>query len=81
MLIVAGCYRNVELGLFNEQPTHPGQSNTTDYYAEDVHSLQYQEGGSLNYEMTTVKLKHQKATDITLVTTPDLLPFRSNIQL
>ncbi|MDU3292091.1 MAG: LPS export ABC transporter periplasmic protein LptC, partial [Pseudomonas aeruginosa] len=43
-------------------------------------SLQYQEDGSLDYEMTAVKLEHQKATDITFVTTPDLLLFRGNVQ-
>ncbi|OKN94044.1 hypothetical protein AM469_004822 [Pseudomonas aeruginosa] len=76
LLIVAGYYWNVGLELFNEQPTRPGQDNTIDYYAENAHSLQYQEDGSLDYEMTAVKLEHQKATDITFVTTPDLLLFR-----
>ena len=33
-----------------------------------------------DYEMTAVKLEHQKATDITFVTTPDLLLFRGNVQ-
>lgn len=70
LLIVAGYYWNVGLELFNEQPTRPGQDNTIDYYAENAHSLQYQEDGSLDYEMTAVKLEHQKATDITFVTTP-----------
>ena len=68
LLIVAGYYWNVGLELFNEQPT------------ENAHSLQYQEDGSLDYEMTAVKLEHQKATDITFVTTPDLLLFRGNVQ-
>lgn len=80
LLIVAGYYWNVGLELFNEQPTRPGQDNTIDYYAENAHSLQYQEDGSLDYEMTAVKLEHQKATDITFVTTPDLLLFRGNVQ-
>lgn len=80
LLIVAGYYWNVGLELFNEQPTRPSQDNTIDYYAENAHSLQYQEDGSLDYEMTAVKLEHQKATDITFVTTPDLLLFRGNVQ-
>ena len=52
----------------NSRPAR--QDNTIDYYAENAHSLQYQEDGSLDYEMTAVKLEHQKATDITFVTTP-----------
>ncbi len=79
LLIVAGYYWNVGLELFNEQPTRPGQDNTIDYYAENAHSLQYQEDGSLDYEMTAVKLEHQKATDIARHH-PDLLLFRGNVQ-
>ncbi|MEG7362013.1 LPS export ABC transporter periplasmic protein LptC [Pseudomonas citronellolis] len=74
LLVALGYYWNVRLD-FNERQVAPS-NDAIDFYAANAHSLQYREDGSLAYEMTADRLEHMKATDVTNVTTPDLLFFR-----
>ncbi|MCY1260252.1 Lipopolysaccharide export system protein LptC [compost metagenome] len=80
LLIALGYYWNVRLDLFSEGQPRPQPSEAIDYYAMNAHSIQYRADGSLEYEMTAEKLEHQKATDITDVTTPDLYIYRDEPQ-
>lgn len=75
LLIAAGYYWNVRLELFTEGKA-PVSNDAIDFYAANAHSTQYRIDGTLAYEMTAVRLEHMKATDVTNVTTPDLLFFR-----
>lgn len=43
---------------------------TIDYFANEVHVIQYKEDGSIDYKMTTDKLTHIEETDISYLTNP-----------
>ncbi|MFH7423076.1 LPS export ABC transporter periplasmic protein LptC, partial [Pseudomonas syringae pv. tagetis] len=54
---------------------HPGATvddTFIDYYAINAHSVQFLPDGTIQYYMTSDKVEHVKATDVTLLTTPDL---------
>ena len=67
LLIVAGYYWNIGLELFND--TRPGQDNTIDYYAENAQPP-VPGGRQPRLRDDRGEAGHQKATDITFVTTP-----------
>ncbi|ROM87066.1 LPS export ABC transporter periplasmic protein LptC [Pseudomonas brassicacearum] len=68
-------YWNISPERFLDQPA-PVVEEKIDWYATSTHTLQYLPDGKVQYEMTADKVDHVKATDITLVTTPDLNMFR-----
>jgi len=68
-------YWNISPERFLDQPA-PVVEEKIDWYATNTHTLQYLPDGKVQYEMTADKVDHVKATDITLVTTPDLNMFR-----
>ncbi|MCY1418652.1 lipopolysaccharide exporter periplasmic protein [compost metagenome] len=78
LLIALGYYWNVRLDLFTEGQSRPQPSEAIDYYAMNARSIQYRTDGSLEYEMTADKLEHQKTTDTTQVTTPNLFFYRAD---
>ncbi|MDH1007724.1 LPS export ABC transporter periplasmic protein LptC [Pseudomonas nicosulfuronedens] len=77
LLIALGYYWNVRLD-FNERQLKSQTSDAVDFYVVNAKSVQYRVDGSLAYEMTADKLEHLKASDVTLVTTPDLYFHREN---
>ncbi|MBT2337928.1 MULTISPECIES: LPS export ABC transporter periplasmic protein LptC [Pseudomonas] len=68
-------YWNISPERFLDQPAAVVEEKI-DWYATNTHTLQYLPDGKVQYEMTADKVDHVKATDITLVTTPDLNMFR-----
>jgi len=84
-ILVFGCiaaifaavgYWNISPERFLDQPVAKVDESAIDYYALNAHSVQYLPDGKLQYEMTSDKAEHLKATDVTLVTKPDLNMFR-----
>ncbi|WP_434569799.1 LPS export ABC transporter periplasmic protein LptC [Pseudomonas sp. Z3-8] len=84
-ILVFGCiaaifaavgYWNISPERFLDQPAVQAPENDIDWYATNTHTLQYLPDGKLQYEMTSDKVDHVKASDITLVTKPDLNMFR-----
>ncbi|MFJ4196695.1 LPS export ABC transporter periplasmic protein LptC [Pseudomonas sp. NPDC089534] len=69
-------YWNISPERFLDKPAVSAQESPIDWYATNTHTLQYLEDGKVQYEMTSQKAEHVKATDITLVTKPDLNMFR-----
>jgi len=84
-ILVFGCiaaifaavgYWNISPERFLDKPAVKVDETRIDWYATNTHTLQYLEDGKLQYEMTSDKAEHLKATDVTLVTKPDLNMFR-----
>ncbi|WPC04329.1 LPS export ABC transporter periplasmic protein LptC [Pseudomonas benzenivorans] len=75
-LLAAVGYWNISPESFSDRPARAGTDNTIDFYVIGANTLQYQADGKLHYEMTTSKLEHIKATDITLLSEPNLHLYR-----
>ena len=75
-LLVAVGYWNVSPESFLEQPAAQVDESAIDYYAINAHSVQFLPDGKLQYEMTADKVEHLKASEVTLLTTPDLHMYR-----
>ncbi|AYC34238.1 LPS export ABC transporter periplasmic protein LptC [Pseudomonas cavernae] len=71
----------VALGYWNIAPENDKVANTgadtaIDFYAVNARTVQYQADGKLHYEMTGTKIEHLKASDVSLVSQPDLQLYR-----
>ena len=78
LLFGAVGYWNINPESFMDQPVSSVDENVIDYYAVNTHTHQYLPDGGLQYEMTADKVEHIKATDVTLLTTPDLQMYRGS---
>ena len=75
-LLVAIGYWNVTPERFLDQPAAQVDESAIDYYAINAHSVQFLPDGKLQYEMTADKVEHLKASEVTLLTKPDLQMYR-----
>ena len=75
-LLAAIGYWNIGPESFLDQPVAQVDESAIDYYAINAHSVQYLPDGKLQYEMTADKVEHLKASEVTLLTTPDLQMYR-----
>jgi lipopolysaccharide export system protein LptC len=84
-ILVFGCiaaifaavgYWNISPERFLDKPVVKVDESAIDYYAVNAHSVQYLPDGKLQYEMTSDKVEHLKATEVTLLANPDLNMFR-----
>ncbi|EUB84025.1 LPS export ABC transporter periplasmic protein LptC [Pseudomonas koreensis] len=69
-------YWNISPERFLDKPAVKVEDTAIDWYATNTHTLQYLPDGKVQYEMTSDKAEHLKATDVTLVTKPDLNMYR-----
>jgi lipopolysaccharide export system protein LptC len=69
-------YWNISPERFLDQPVAKIDETAIDSDAINAHSVQYLPDGKLQYEMTSDKVEHLKATEVTLLTNPDLNMFR-----
>jgi len=75
-LFAAVGYWNISPERFLDKPVVKVDDSAIDYYAINAHSVQYLPDGKLQYEMTSDKVEHLKASEVTLLTNPDLNMFR-----
>ncbi|UVJ43278.1 LPS export ABC transporter periplasmic protein LptC [Pseudomonas sp. LS1212] len=75
-LLAAVGYWNISPESFLDRPTASVDESAIDYYAINAHSVQFLPDGKLQYEMTADKVEHMKASEITLLTKPDLQMYR-----
>lgn len=75
-LVAALGYWNLSPEGFNQQPNSAIADNAIDFYATNTYTVQYQADGKLHYELTADKVEHIKASDITLMTSPNMNLFR-----
>jgi lipopolysaccharide export system protein LptC len=77
LALVAIGYWNVLPQRFVDDPTiDQQQDNAIDAYATNVKAIQYRADGKVQYEMTAERLDHVQASDVTLVSKPDMLSYR-----
>jgi lipopolysaccharide export system protein LptC len=69
-------YWNISPERFLDKPVTQVDESAIDYYAINAHSVQFLPDVKLQYEMTSDKVEHLKATEVTLLTNPDLNMFR-----
>ncbi|MEG0862381.1 MAG: LPS export ABC transporter periplasmic protein LptC [Pseudomonas sp.] len=75
-LLVAVGYWNISPESFLDKPVASADKSAIDYYATNVHSVQFLPDGKMQYEMTADKVEHLMASEVTLLTTPDLQMYR-----
>ena len=75
-VLVAVGYWNVSPESFLDQPVAQVDESAIDYYAVNAHTVQFMPDGALQYEMTADKVEHLRASEMTMVTTPDLHLYR-----
>lgn len=75
-LFAAVGYWNISPERFLDKPVVAVNESEIDYYATNAHSVQYLPDGKLQYELTSDRVEHLKASDVTLLTNPDLNMFR-----
>jgi len=77
LLLVAAGYWNIRPESFMQQPRTPStEESPIDFYVINSRTIQYQPDGKRNYELTAEKLEHIKASDISLLTRPNLHSYR-----
>lgn len=77
LALVAIGYWNLLPQRFIDDPAGNAQTdNAIDAYATNVKTIQYRADGKVQYEMTAERLDHVQATDVTLVSKPDMLAYR-----
>ena len=75
-LFLAVGYWNISPERFLDQPAPQVDEGAIDYYAINAKSVQFLPDGKVQYEMTSDKVEHVKASEITLLTNPDMNIYR-----
>lgn len=76
LLVAALGYWNLNPDGFDQPPRTVEADNAIDFYATNTYTVQYQADGKLHYELTADKVEHIKASDITLMSAPNMNLFR-----
>ncbi|MBF7730306.1 LPS export ABC transporter periplasmic protein LptC [Pseudomonas sp. N040] len=79
-LLIALGYWNIRPESFGEAQIGDSPEASIDFFVVNPHTRQFKADGSLNYRVEADKLEHVKATDITLMSQPDLLLYRKDEQ-
>lgn len=76
-LLVAVGYWNIRPESFMQVPTaSTTEQPAIDFYVLNSRTVQYQPDGKRHYELIAEKMEHIAATDMSLLTRPDLLAYR-----
>jgi lipopolysaccharide export system protein LptC len=77
LFLVAIGYWNIRPESFMQEPTAAiGEESPIDFYVINSRTVQYQPDGKRNYELSAEKVEHVKASDVSLLTRPDLHSYR-----
>lgn len=77
LLLIAIGYWNIRPESFMQDvPVAQGQASPIDFYVINSRTVQYQADGKRNYELTAEKVEHIKASDVSLLTRPDMRSYR-----
>lgn len=78
-LLVAVGYWNIRPESFMREPVaSDAEQPAVDFYVLGSRTIQYRADGSRDYEMTSEKVEHIKASDISLLTRPQLQAYRGS---
>ncbi|UCZ87447.1 LPS export ABC transporter periplasmic protein LptC [Pseudomonas sp. L5B5] len=76
LLFAAVGYWNISPERFLDKPVVQVDESAIDYFVINARSVQYLPDGKQQYEMTSDKVEHVKASEVTLLTKPDLQMYR-----
>lgn len=77
LLLIGVGYWNIRPERFmQDAPETTLEESAIDFYATNVRTIQFQPDGTRNYEMTAEKVEHLKASDVSLLTRPNLRSYR-----
>lgn len=77
LLLVAIGYWNIRPESFMQEPVvTTGEKSPIDFYVLNSRTVQYQADGKRNYELSAEKMEHIKASDVSLLTRPNLHSYR-----
>ena len=77
LVLAAVGYWNIRPESFMQQPRPASaEESPIDFYVINARTVQYQPDGKRNYQLTAEKMEHLKASDISLLTRPDLKSYR-----
>lgn len=75
-LFLAVGYWNISPERFLDKPVAQVDQSVIDYYATNAYSVQFLPDGKVQHEMTADKVEHLKASEVTLLTNPDMNLYR-----
>ncbi|MGY2682081.1 LPS export ABC transporter periplasmic protein LptC [Pseudomonas tolaasii] len=75
-LFLAVGYWNISPERFLDKPVVQVDEGVIDYYATNAYSVQFLPDGKVQYEMTADRVDHVKASEVTLLTKPDMNLYR-----
>lgn len=79
LLLIAIGYWNIRPESFmQEAPAVAPEGSAIDFYATNTRTIQYQPDGARSYEMTAEKVEHVKASDVSLLTRPNMRSYRGS---
>ena len=79
LLFAAIGYWNVSPERFLDQPVAAVDESQIDYYATNARAKQFLPDGGIQYDMTAEKVEHVKASEVTLLTKPDMQLYRGTV--
>ncbi|MDY7218257.1 LPS export ABC transporter periplasmic protein LptC [Denitrificimonas sp. JX-1] len=78
LMVAALGYWNINNPEEIEPTTLVTDKNDIDFFAQGTHTIQFDETGALNYELTSPSIEHTQNDDITVLLEPELLLYRGS---
>ncbi|WPO99217.1 LPS export ABC transporter periplasmic protein LptC [Pseudomonas sp. HR96] len=78
-LFAAVGYWNISPERFQARPVAVIDPKAVDYYAINAHAKQFLPDGGIQYDMTADKVEHLQASQVSLLTNPDMNLYRGTV--
>jgi lipopolysaccharide export system protein LptC len=79
LLLAAVGYWNISPERFMDRPVASVDETQIDYYATNARAKQFLPDGGVQYEMTADRVDHMRASEVTLLTKPDMQLYRGTV--
>lgn len=79
LLLAAVGYWNISPGRFMDRPVASVDETQIDYYATNARAKQFLPDGGVQYEMTADRVDHMRASEVTMLTKPDMQLYRGTV--
>ena len=79
LLLAAVGYWNISPERFMDRPVASVDETQIDYYATNARAKQFLPDGGVQYEMTADRVDHMRASEVTMLTKPDMQLYRGTV--
>ena len=79
LLLAAVGYWNISPERFMDRPGASIDETQIDYYATNARAKQFLPDGGVQYEMTADRVDHMRASEVTMLTKPDMQLYRGTV--